>query len=196
MKHVMIDLETMSSRSDAAIIQLGAYRFDMDTPVGQFDAKEAFLENILLSSSIDSGGHISGETVGWWLEQSEKARAALKSPPKMDLEYVLTKFGSWLLNHVAHGDRREDVCVWSHATFDTPILNAAYERLGQKPPYQYRLNRDVRTILHLAEETGFDVKAAWPDRRGNDHIGSWDAWAQADVVQQCWQALVSDSEIS
>lgn len=193
----MIDLETMSSRSDAAIIQLGAYHFDMNEPVGRYQGQEAFLENVFLESSIASGGHVSGVTMYWWLEQSEAARAALKSPQQKDLEYVLTKFGSWLLNHVAHGDSKEEICVWSHASFDTPILNAAYERVfGRKPPYSYRLNRDVRTLLHLAEEQGFDVKAAWPDRLGNDHIGSWDSWAQADVVQQCWQHLISDSENS
>lgn len=190
LNHIMIDLETMSSRSDAAIVQIGAYRFAVEEDdrasfeMSYIRPDRVFLRNIDLNSSIQHGLHVDGDTVAWWMTQNEEARKALYEPEPTTLSKALDALRVWMPGG--------DIYVWSHATFDIPIIQHAYDvALGQKPPWPYRAARDVRTIEHLAGGHG---SLDYPDRKGLQHRGDIDAWAQACGVQQAWQRLALTSE--
>lgn len=66
MNQVMIDLETLSTRSDAKVLSIGAAIFNesevIDTAGWAIDLAD------------DVGGHVDWKTVKWWLEQSTEAR--------------------------------------------------------------------------------------------------------------------------
>lgn len=185
--HVMVDLETMSSRNDAAIVQIGAYPFDPEgddvrthDPVDRQRLK--FHINVDLNSAMAYGLHVSGSTVYWWLQQSAAARGSL-GDVRYGLYEALEEFAEWLTPY-------QSVFLWSHATFDVPILAHAYEVTGVQMPWRYRDARDVRTIVDLAG--GIDV-LDFPDRGGLGHVAWVDAWAQASVVQQAWKRLLLDA---
>lgn len=73
-KHVMIDLETLSSKSNAAIVAIGAVMFDAYGPHSNFycqvDAKDCQRR----------GMDIDADTVMWWFKQSQAARDATFNP--------------------------------------------------------------------------------------------------------------------
>lgn len=133
----MLDLETLGTRNDAMIIQVGAVYFDRMT--GELGREFA--------TCIDPGNYgdkftVDYDTVKWWFEQSDAARGLVLRTPMSLVEAI---FG---LTHFLEG---EDITLWSHATFDMPILQHAFQTVGMKNPVPFRNMRDLRTLMDLAD---------------------------------------------
>lgn len=138
--HVMLDLETMGTGNEAAIIAIGAAKFD---PEGS-DIIEAFYVRVSLESSLAAGMKIDGSTVMWWLgEERAEARRALLATEAQHIEDALFGFSQWF------GDSSQP--VWGNgATFDNVILRNAYAKLMLPAPWSYRDDRCYRTVKALA----------------------------------------------
>ena len=140
--HVMIDLETMGNKSRAAIISIGAVEFDIETG----ETGDKFYANVDLQSSLDAGLEVNGDTIGWWLEQSDEARKRVMQETE-PLEIVLKEFSLWFSLFGKH------VQVWGNsARFDLGILEDAYEALGLTIPWNFRNERDLRTLVSFYPE--------------------------------------------
>lgn len=194
--HLMVDVETLSSRPDAALISIGAVWFDpweddlwvWDSPpdVYGFDPERTFSQNITFDSAIQYG-HIKGETVAWWMGAKEdspnqEARDALFTPEPKPLGQVLFEFGQWV------GQTRvkdEDPLMWSHATFDPPVLTFAFEAVKKPMPWKFRAQRDMRTISW--EAFGPHRMGGIPEDR--EHIAIWDAWREVFMAQKALQTI-------
>lgn len=172
-KHVMMDAETMGNRAGCAMVSLGAVEFDESGYFGR-----TFYRVIDLQSCLDQGLFVEGSTVNWWLKQGDEARQSILANPDgtkpESLNKVLLDFSDWL----PRGAR-----LWAHgATFDPPIIEAAYKAAGLFLPWKFRDVRDTRTIYELA-----GVKI---DRDPNTyHHALDDAKAQASGVQASWIKL-------
>jgi hypothetical protein len=164
MKDVMVDLETMGTDPDAAIIAIGAVEFDLVAGV----VGEKFYEVVSLESSVQGGGIIDPSTVMWWLGQSDDARKAVCAEAS-HINVALLNFAGWL------GERapRDDLRLWGNgAGFDNVILESAYRRHQFLCPWHFFNNRCYRTIKGLRPE----VKAV---RAGTHHNALDDAATQA-----------------
>ncbi len=187
-RHVMLDLETMSTRPDAAIVAIGAYFFDpYADDRADADPVRMYHAPVSLDDSIAAGLHVSGETVGWWMQQSDEARAALFTDPAPLITALFGLRDAILERTFAV----EDVIIWSHAGFDFPILDHAYDVVGVAKPYWYRSPRDMRTIIHAAYGRNLDVEEEEPGFPVNPltHHAGHDAWHQAVMVQYCFRKL-------
>lgn len=135
--NIMLDLETLSTRKDAAIIQLAACVFDPVT--GELgDAYNAFIK--------DSGGAVTLATIGWWMQQApaSKIGAAFTAADALTERAALAAFGAWL-------QAANPEALWSHgAPFDIVVLDMAYARHDLKKPWSYKIERDTRTLYALA----------------------------------------------
>lgn len=179
MKHVMVDLETMGTGPDAAIIQIGACRFDPAKPESTCIGVVGFEQAVSLQSSIFWGGSTDKETQEWWRTKAdETARASVCKDP-IQIGVALMRFSQWL----DQGEEYET--IWSHgAAFDIPILDGAYRRLGLKAPWSYRKVRDTRTVFGLAKGRG------WTPRPGQTaHTALADAKAQVLDLRLALQVL-------
>lgn len=132
----MLDLETMGSAAGCAIASIGAVEFDPATKV----LGRTFYRVVDLDSCFRLGLGVDGSTINWWLGQSELARSALLSDPR-GIVGVLGEFAQWF---------PQKSLLWSHgASFDIPVLAAAYRKIGAQVPWQFRDERDTRTVLWL-----------------------------------------------
>lgn len=157
---VMLDLETMGSGPNAAIIAIGAVGFTPERIVHRF------YRVVDLASSVATGGIIDASTVLWWLRQGNEARAQFNLSG-MPVEEALSEFSQWL---APFGD---GVKVWGNgAAFDNVILASAYRRLELPVPWKFYNDRCYRTM-----------KAAHPgvkmERVGTYHNALNDAESQA-----------------
>lgn len=167
-KHVMLDLETMSSESNAAIVSIGAVVFD-ELTIG-----DTFQANIFLESEQRAGAHISADTIMWWMRQAEAARDAISSLRATSATDVLARFAIWL----NPGYTKSDVAIWGNgAGFDNVVLSNAYARHNISRPWSYRGDRCFRTI----RQTFPDVVA--PQFEGEKHRALDDAINQAKWLQ-------------
>jgi len=135
----MLDLETLGTGAEAAIVSLGACAFDLET--GQI--LDTFHQKVMFSPSM---GKIDASTVLWWFQQSEEARAALLEGEKLPLIDVLRNFRDFATKAQVDG-------LWSNGpTFDEVILRAACERLDVHLGISFRLSRCCRTFFMLAKD--------------------------------------------
>lgn len=137
MKRIMVDLETMSTRSNAAIIAIGAVKFSKNK--GIYDS---FYRNVDLQSCIDLGLAVDGDTVMWWLRQNDKARGQFELHESTLLSEALVAFAYW-----CNGGDKE---IWGNgAAFDNVILANAYSALNKPLPWKFWEDRCYRTVKNL-----------------------------------------------
>ncbi|MEN4911422.1 3'-5' exonuclease [Erwinia amylovora] len=179
MNNLMIDLETMGTKPDAPIVSIGAVFFDPKG--GELGAE--FYVAINLASAMDQGATPDGNTIIWWLTQSAEARAAICTDDR-SIAFALSELSSFI-------SRNSDnpLNVWGNgANFDNVILRSAYERAGQICPWQFWNDSDVRTMVLLGKQLGFDSKRDMPFA-GERHNALADARHQAKYVSAIWQRL-------
>jgi len=172
---LMLDLETMGSGPKAAIVSVGAVRFNLAT--GETGAY--MHEQVDLEDSVRAGLEIDPATVIWWFGQSRAAVDGWRVEHPKQLASALN-----VLDHLV--GREATTGVWANApSFDCVILKSAYGLLGRQPPWQFWRERCVRTILQLSRDTGLDVKAT-TKRTGEAHDALADCHTQIEQVCRAW----------
>lgn len=170
----MCDLETMSSKKDAAIVAIGVVRWKRGAAVPE-GGKDTFYRVVNLASAQRSGGRIEASTVMWWLGKGEAARKALLEGEPAVIETALKEFSAWMREESVEG-------FWGNGSdFDNVILESAYARLGHTPPWTYQVNRCYRTIAGENQQVP-------RGKYGVAHNALHDAITQARHLQQIWDA--------
>ncbi len=179
--HMMIDLETLGTRPDAAIIQIGAVLFE---PVsgGKILNGQGFKRYTLLQ---DGSGTIDHSTVAWWLQEASASKmgAALETEA-VPLLQALDELDSFPMK--AKGLSWEAIGgVWAAPSdFDIPILKSAYARFGLGVPWERRATRDARTLFSIV---GGKPEIDWTGFTAHDALD--DAIGQAMQVQKAMGML-------
>lgn len=170
MEDVMIDIETLGTRGTSAIVQIGACYFSRRT--GQIG--KTFSMNVHVGV-LDERFTRDESTLKWWDEQSEEAKAAVFNNGK-PIETVLKELSSFLKNRAKF--------LWSHATFDIPIICNSYYVLDMHLPMHYKQMRDIRTLLDLAGIGHSNLK-----REGIHHNALDDCKFQVQYCVEAFKAL-------
>lgn len=179
-EHVVIDLETMGNGDNAAIVSIGAYRFNPTGPLAQRPDMpgaelESFYRVVDLGSSVKAGLSMSPDTIMWWLRQSQEARDALLVKDAMPLAPAMAGLGLFIR------DTAEKPFVWGHgATFDPVIVKNAFRACGMEVPFDFRNVRDTRTLFDVVGENLVLMPQA------QKHNALWDAWREAVAIQECY----------
>lgn len=133
---VMIDLETLGTSPGCAILSIAAVPFNIYSPI------EDFYERVASASCIECGLVVDDATVQWWNKQDPAARTeafggeTLIATALTNLTYYLNSLG--------------DIRVWGNgASFDVPILEAAYKKLNLPVPWKYYDSMCYRTLKNL-----------------------------------------------
>lgn len=135
MKGVMIDLETMSTRANAAIASIGAVRFEDYKVVNEFYC------TVDLLTCKEVGLHIDPVTINWWKQQSPDALRELRKG-NISLHKALHDFREWF--------GPSSIPVWGNgAAFDNVIMENAYLAIGEVRPWKYWDDRCYRTLASL-----------------------------------------------
>lgn len=134
-ENVMLDLETLSIESNAAIVSIGATYFDL------LDQK--IMDKFYIIIDIEEYDqwhqfHIDPKTIKWWMKQPHEARKVFTSERQETLTNALHEFQKWLPTNCL---------IWGNgADFDNKILSTAYKIIGRPQPWSYKYNTCYRTI--------------------------------------------------
>jgi exodeoxyribonuclease VIII len=141
--HLMIDVETLGVNPHAPIMQIGAILFDSYTGAHV----QEYCANIeVTDASCERWGLKTDQsTIDFWAGQPVEIWESTKIGAR-PLEVVMPEFFAGL---GAIGMVKETP-IWSHATFDFPLVNHHLQLVGCKPLY-YRAARDIRTLVALAD---------------------------------------------
>ncbi len=176
---VMIDLETLATSTDAAILTIGAVKFD---PFGR-DVQEPAMDSFYVRVNLDSCDEIglvsNDDTIAWWANQDAavKEEAFGDGADRLHIRDAMDQ-----LYKFCWGAKR----IWSNgAAFDVPICETAFKRLNKAIPWSFWQVRDVRTAFDLGIN---------PNRPPvTKHHALEDAWNQAVGIQNVYNTLRSCS---
>jgi hypothetical protein len=136
MKHIMLDLETLDTAANSAILSIGAVSFTMDG--GIHDKIHLYVHD------NDDNSTVTVDTLLWWMGQDENARAAQIKAERQPMSTALGSFAGWV-------EKQGDLAgMWGNgAAFDNVILRSAYERNGFIVPWSHRVDRCFRTMKRM-----------------------------------------------
>lgn len=177
--HIMIDLETLSTRANAAILEVGYAVFETQgNGINESGVWKLSLQDQLHMGSSDQRA-VDGDTLAWWVMQEEAARMnAFRSLPRIPPLSFLHEFQERIQWHNIQG-------VWSHGLgFDVPIVEDLHRQYQKLVPWHYKTPRDTRTLFWLAGMTSADMQPALLK-----HSAEHDAIAQALTVQMALKKL-------
>ncbi|WP_240654942.1 3'-5' exonuclease [Rhodovarius crocodyli] len=178
--HVMLDLETLSTRPNAAIIAIGAVAFDPQ----RMEVLSTFEARIRPDSADSLGGHVDMDTVSWWMRQPDAVRAQWDDEGAQ-FGNALSQLHTWLRGN-QHGPLS---ALWGNgAAFDNVVLAEAFRAWAMIRPWSYKQDRCYRTLRALLphiEEPPFE---------GERHTALADALHQAKHCMRLLAALRTEAQ--
>jgi DNA polymerase III epsilon subunit-like protein len=172
--HAMVDLETLGTQPFSPILSIGACAFSMDDePI-----VDVFYQPIDVESCLELGMRPSGDTIKWWMQQEEGARAsAFHDPEQVTLPLALDAFTDWI-------NSRPLIVCGNSTRFDCGLLEAAYKVCRKEVPWQWWKEGCYRAIKNLPAARGIKL-----ERFGTHHNALDDAISQAVHMRKIYRAL-------
>jgi DNA polymerase III epsilon subunit-like protein len=169
-KHLMVDLETLATTPNAAILTIGAVTFDPNSN----QIYNEFYRRVELESLDALDTYIDNSTLEWWGKQDKAAQDEAFDPEGREpIQNVLGDFYKFCM-----GSNR----FWSHgAAFDIVILEYYFRKINKSFPWNFWDVRDTRTLFDL----GLDPEMP----QANKHNALEDARRQAIGVQNMFKKL-------
>ena len=163
----MLDLESLGTRPDCAILTLGAIKFNPYV-------LDSFGDSLYLRIDVDEqlalGREVQEDTLTWWSNQAEDVREeALGEGNRVSLTEMYRQ-----LNRFCVGATN----IWCQGpAFDIVILENIYRQMGWPTPWQFWQIRDSRTLFGVHGDPREKNKAGL-------HNALEDCVSQAQGVQQ------------
>lgn len=173
--NIMLDIETLGDTPGSIVTSIGAVRFNIETG----DIGEKFHQFIPLSDSINSGFTITAKTMLLWLKQSTDSLKYLTDGLESandSLIYVLENFANFVT---------KDDIIWAKSPrFDCGILGYVYTKIGYDIPWDFRNERDVRTLSAKCPQVEKNWKFV-----GTKHDALSDCYNQIGYCSEIWKIL-------
>lgn len=181
-EHVVLDIETLGTSADAAILSIGAVALDSRyQPVSYF-----FAGPISLESNREAEREVTSGTILWWMQQPTEARdfSFTSDDDCMHLYTALESFCRW--GDFAHRSKK----VWGNgAEFDNVIFERAMRAYPADPTavlWHYSDNQSLRTVRLL--DIQLQLSGAWVPPV-IPHVALYDAYAEAFYLQDVMTKL-------
>jgi len=170
---VMLDLETLGTRPDCAIMTLGAVKFDPFNP--DREPGPGIYLRMDIEEQLALGRTVDDSTITWWAEQDPRVRAeAWDEGDRSSVQDLKRELNRFLVGV-------DD--IWSQGpVFDIAILEDLYRSQKWGFPWYFWQIRDSRTLFKVANhrlESG----------RDQAHNALLDCVYQAEAVQSIYKRL-------
>ena len=137
----MIDIETLGTQPNAAILAISAVAFDPFEITTDFSLNPKF--DVLIDLESQPNREISEETLEWWSKQSPITRDKIFSDEnRISLKEALEQLTKFVWNTTSK--------IWVQGvSLDIPVLDHAFNEQKISVPWGYHQIRDSRTLLDL-----------------------------------------------
>lgn len=159
--NIVIDIETLGRRNDAAITQIGVAIADE-----KFNVLDKYQIQVHPKVWNNCDRTFTGETLLWWMSQ-HNAPTSNKMPTHIVHSY---KELVELLNRIIIKYNTEETLIWTKGTMDLFCIKDLYEHFDRELPWQFWQPRDIRTAKEFIKE--------WKTFENNNHNALDDALNQ------------------
>ena len=179
MKDIMLDIETLGMDSNSLVVSISAVAFDLKSnKIG-----DKFEIGLKKDEQLEKGAVVDQDSLRWWDKQSDDAKAMLKMLDKHNIKFALETFNKWICDY---SENSEKVNLWGNgASFDNVIINNLYKRHDIEFVVPYWCNRDVRTLVYLA-----NIDPREYEFLGTKHHGISDCLHQIRYCQDAYNKLL------
>ena len=168
----MIDIETLGREFHSDIVSIGAIEFDPE--------ENSLGRDFYQVVSLEALPYINTNTLRWWMQQSEEARAVFKETGQ-PIECSLTLLSQFILSI----KQNQGIRVWSRGKMDIDILEHKYKMNNLQCPWEYNEVRDARTFID--ELTPYVPCFKFENKKAHNALS--DAIYQASQVNHIHQYL-------
>lgn len=172
-KSLMIDIETLDTKSSAIVLSVGACFFDLDNP--NTTIQELYQNSIYLElnpkEQENKNRTISIDTLTWWLNNDLNLKAFFENI-SINTGRNLKLLSDFIISNQIKS-------VWSKSpSFDMNILDSLFSDFNMTFPIGFRDRFDVRTVLEIRKLTEISkIKL-----QGNGHHALDDAINQTLMI--------------
>lgn len=182
---IMIDLETLSTRSNAVIVSIGAVRFnlsDMDNWDDLCDPGRSLYVDCDLATQLPPDFHICTNTLRWWMAQSAPARSIFANSVDDGCNKALCINLARFMG--------DNVKVWGNGcNFDNPIIRNFFRFNDVEFPSPFYLDRDLRTLKDLGNSPLLELPVFASEDMAHNAVN--DARLQVQLAQTYYHNLSS-----
>lgn len=172
---MMIDIETLNTKRDSAIISMGYLMFSRDK-LGEMSK-----EKLVCIDPFSHEGYgtrsISWSTLKFHLSLPQETHQYLLEGNEVSLMKALTDLSSYIEKHQPQEIWANGIC------FDITILEDCFEMMEVPIPWKFNQVRDARTIYKEAKITAEHWSGAHEFAKGSLHNPLVDCKVQAYLLQ-------------
>lgn len=141
-KHIVIDIETLGRRNDAAITQVGIVLADEN-----FNILDSDLIQVMPDVWNTCNRTFTGETLLWWMQQKN-------TPVSKTSTYVVYNYKQLVNKLYRIFDRfnAKDTIVWTKGSMDLFCIKDICEYLNIETPWKFWQPRDIRTAKEIIKD--------------------------------------------
>ena len=193
--HVMVDIETAATTTDAAILEIAAVAVLFDKsgqPIPP--AAKALVIPSLASQTTFDGRCVSKGTAAWHKENDTGCFARSENST-LDLASALGSmdawFGEWMDSAQIELNKAlpPRIVFWSRGVaFDFGVLEHAYKQCGMQVPWKYHELACLRTLMMFADKTT-TADSAMTHTKVVAHTALQDANQQMEDLLQALKGL-------
>lgn len=191
---VMVDIETLGTKTDSTVFQVSAIAFDLVTG-------EHYPNYFNLIADIEKNKtlNVDGSTLKWWLNTDKELLTRILNAGSYSSKDILISFHSWLSSlpyKVNKTLENDNLYLWGNGIlFDNKMIQHQFQSIGLEYPIYYKNDRDVRTILEIASlKTGLtekEIKDKFQDESLVKHNAIDDVKAQIKLVVGCYDLIIN-----
>lgn len=180
MRSFALDIETMGTEPESALIAVGMVEFHHDEDNEAGDGPRIDREFYVPIHLATVGGEIDAATVLWWMREDlmmARRKWMFSAMPARD---ALQAMIDW----IKVGGNGDDVLIYAKGPqFDCTIVRQTLKRHGFECPWHFRNERDTRTMQAMYRS----IKP--PEFVGIPHFALDDALHEARCVWNLWRSL-------
>lgn len=158
--NIIIDIETLGRRNDAAITQVGLVIADKN-----FNILNKFLIQVDPKAWHTCNRTFTGETLLWWMQQKNTPVSNTSTLSVYSYKELIEK-----LKLIFRMYNTSETLVWTKGSMDLFCIKDLFEYFDMELPWEFWQPRDIRTAKEFIEE--------WQTFENNNHNALDDALNQ------------------
>lgn len=165
MNNIVIDIETLGRRNDAAVTQIGIAVSDKE-----FNLIEKRLIQITPEAWHTCNRTFTGDTIMWW--QKQENTPVSNEYTDYDNSYKTVLF---TLSSILHKYQSDDTVIWTKGAMDLFCLKDLYEYFDMELPWKFWQPKDIRTAKEFIKD--------WKTIKVNNHNALEDALNELEELK-------------
>lgn len=175
----MLDIETLGTQSNSVVLSISSVQFNLSTG----EMGNEFHIDLNIDEQLKNKGIVDYATIMWWFQQDDDARKKVVEASRYSVTTSLNNFNSWIIE--TFGDDKSFEFWGNSNRFDIGILQNLYDNFNIPFSWDYRKERDVRTLVsfnpEIKKQTVF---------KGVKHYGIDDCKYQIEYCCKIFQLIV------